>query len=361
MRDASNIAVFLPNWVGDVVMATPALTALRGRFAQSRIVFIGKPVALAALEGAGLADESLVDLSRARPRLGGFVRMARVLRARKFELAVLLPNSFHSALLAWGGGCGRRIGYARDARGWMLTDKLLPLRGPGGRFAPVPTIDYYNAIAVRLGCAEPGRRMTLNVGSSDQAAADALLADAGVDASRPVVMLNPGAAFGPSKLWPAERYAQLADALVARHGAQIILNAAPNEKPIARAVGQAMKTAPAISFADRDNTLGLLKGLLRRSTLLVTNDTGARHFAAAVGCGVVTIFGSTDPVWAEINYPLERQVRVHVPCSPCQSKVCRQAPGPQFHQCMQAVTVEMVLEAVEDLLAQLAREKGTAR
>ena len=119
-----------------------------------------------------------------------------------------------------------------------------------------------------------------------------------------------------------------------------------------------MRGRPAVNFADRDNTLGLLKGLMRRCTLLVTNDTGARHIAAAMGIGVVTLFGSTDPRWAEINYEYERIVRVDVPCAPCQSKTCSQPAGPSHHQCMTKITVAMVLAACEAVLARLAAATG---
>ena len=165
-----------------------------------------------------------------------------------------------------------------------------------------------------------------------------------------LVMLNPGAAFGVSKIWPTERYAAIADMLVERRGVKVIINAAPSEQDVAGAVEAAMRHPPVVSFARRANTLGLLKGLVRRCRLLVTNDTGARHFGAAFGIGVVTLFGSTDPVWAQIDYPGERIIRSDVPCGPCQQKQCPLPPGADFHRCMTSITVEQVLPACEELL-----------
>ena len=359
MSEPRNIAILLPNWVGDVVMATPALRAMREYFAAARVTHIGRPASLATLAGGNLADEQLPDRSAEPPAVLSFLRQVRAIRARRFDLAVLLPNSFRTAMLCWLGGAKRRAGYARDGRGWMLSDRLEPIRDERGRFKPVPTIEYYNALARMLGADATSWRMALPVDDADQAAADAILNEAKVDAVRPVVMLNPGAAFGPSKLWPAERYAVVADELIERRGAQIIINAAPSERGVAAAVAAAMKHSPAVSFAERDNSIGLLKALLRRSDLLITNDTGARHFAAAMETAVVTIFGSTDPTWARIDYPRERQIQVCVPCGPCQRKVCTQPPGDAFHQCMKAITSEMVLAAADDLLdAAAPREAG---
>ena len=352
MATGSSIAIFLPNWVGDVVMATPAIRAMARHWSGRRIVFVGRRAALATLGPAG-EPEDLLELPR------GLWAGRRLLKRNGVSRAVLLPNSFRTAMLCWLGGAKRRAGYARDGRGWMLSDRLEPIRDERGRFKPVPTIEYYNALARVLGADATSWRMALPVDDADQAAADAILNEAKVDAVRPVVMLNPGAAFGPSKLWPAERYAVVADELIERRGAQIIINAAPSERGVAAAVAAAMKHSPAVSFAERDNSIGLLKALLRRSDLLITNDTGARHFAAAMETAVVTIFGSTDPTWARIDYPRERQLQVRVPCGPCQRKVCTQPPGDAFHQCMKAITSEMVLAAADDLLdAAAPREAG---
>jgi len=348
MATGGSIAVFLPNWVGDVVMATPAISALARHYAGRRIVHAGKSVALATLGPVAEAD----DMVALPP---GAWAAARRLRRIGIELAVLLPNSFRSALIARLAGANRVAGYARDGRGWLLTDKLRPPRLPNGRYKPVSAVDYYIDLAEMLGAQCTSRELFLPVEPEQEAAADALLAASGVDRARPIVMLNPGASFGTSKMWSAERYAALADMLIERAAAQVIINAAPSERRIAGWVARAMRGVPVISFADRDNTLGLLKALLRRCDLLVTNDTGARHLAAAAGIAVVTIFGSTDPRWARIDYPRERIVSVDVECAPCRRKLCCQPPGPDYHKCLERVGVEMVYAAAAELLAESAR------
>jgi heptosyltransferase-2 len=241
----------------------------------------------------------------------------------------------------------------------MLTEKLSPLRNDDGSFTAIPAIDYYNALAGMLTGRDIARKMSLVATEEGSARAEALLQEAGVDPSRPLVMLNPGASYGSSKLWGAHRYAALADALIERRSAQIIINAAPSERTVAAQVVAAMHHGPKVDLGECENSLSLLKGLMRRTSLLVTNDTGARHVAAAMGVSVVTIFGSTDPTWAQIDYDRERIVRADVSCAPCQEKRCPNPPGETFGQCMSAVTTEMVLAAGEELLDQsLVPEDG---
>ncbi len=349
-QPARRILVVLPTWVGDAVMATPTLAALRGRFDQAHITLYGGTMALEVLAGLPLADETRGDTSKGRGTLAA-LRAGKALRADRFDLAVMLSNAFRVALLCRVGKIRRRVGYARDGRGWLLTDKLEVPRRDDGRPRPTPAIRYYLALAERLGCRSEDRTMHLAVETSFAREAEAMFVDAGIAADRPVVLINPGASFGAAKLWPPERFAAVADALVERHRAQIILNAAPAEKPIAAAVGEAMRARPAISFAERDNTLGLLKAITARCDLMITGDTGPRHVAAALGTGVVTLFGSTDPDWTTIDYDRERIVRIDVPCGPCQEKVCPLPPGPEHHQCMRRITPETVLAAAEELLA----------
>ena len=353
MSSIEKILVFLPNWVGDVVMATPVLRTLRENKPDAKITFFGKPVALSLLDGSSWCDGQIADSSRGG--MLGFFRTIKQIRGIAPDTALLLPNSFRSAILARAGGASRRIGYDRDGRGFLLTDRIKPQLRPKdsvgvGKYFPVPMLKYYSALLEPLGISSTcdDMQMELPVCEEDHRTAARLLTECGYDPTRPLVMLNPGAAFGTSKLWPAEKYAKLADELLERYNAQIILNAAPNdnERAILAELIEHMQSKPLINFARRDNTLGLLKGLMLHCQMLVTNDTGARHIAAAMGIGIVTIFGSTDPVWAQIDYPLEQIVRIDLPCSPCQQKICPL----HHHKCMTDVSVGTVLEAVEKIL-----------
>ena len=187
---------------------------------------------------------------------------------------------------------------------------------------------------------------------------DRLREYAGMDLSSDVVIVGLESFI---ELWDPERFAAVADALIEGRDAAILINAAPAERQIAADVAAAMCHAPALNFAKRTNTIGLLKALMERCRLLITNDTGARHIAAALGIGVVTLFGSTDPTWAQIDYRLERIVRVDFPCSPCQQPVCPHPAGPAYHQCMAAITPERVLAEAETLLEATVNLSNGAR
>ncbi len=359
METPRTIAVFLPKPLGDAIMVTPALRAMREHFPEARITFIGSRTSLDVLAGTNFADDEIIDMTAVRG--GWFVKKffatALQLKKRRFDLAVVFPNSFRSALLAWAGRAKERVGYRRkDIRGWLLTQTVHAPRDEGGKLIEMPTLDYYINLVRELGVECRSRLMELAVPPQDAAAADRLLAEAGVSRDKPIVVLNPGAAFGPSKLWPAERYAAVADELVRRRGASIIINSAPSEADVARRVAANMKNAPAINFAERAGGVPLIKAIMAVSDLLITNDTGARHIAAAMGIGVVTIFGSTNPVRAEIDYPREIKLRMPVQCSPCQQKQCPNPPGDTRMQCMTAVTVEMVLDAAQKLLDSVGAE-----
>lgn len=339
MADARNILVTLPNWVGDAVMATPALRTLRETFRDARITLMGRGPILQVLGD----DPRLGDATLQAPKGGllQLLRTARQIRGGDYDLAVLLPNSFRSALQVYLGGVSQRVGYARDGRGWMLTDRLQPPRDPAGKLRAYPARDYYNDLAAHLGAPPTRNELSLAVNPDE---AQAVLAEAGYDPARPLVMVNPGGANNLSKLWLAERFAAVADELTARRDAQIILNAAPGEREMLAPVSEALQTPPLLDFTKRDNTLGHLKALLARCDLLVTTDTGARHVGAAVGASVVTIFISTDPEWARIDCPRERIVTVNQPFREV-------AAGSHDHlQMVRGVTVEMVLEAAEALL-----------
>ncbi len=345
--------VALPGPVGDVVMATPTLRALRRGCPDAQILYYGKFAALATLAGTDWAD-SMVPYHR-----GGTLAAAKRLRQCGCDAAILFPNSFRAALTVFLAGIGERIGYDRDGRTLLLTRRLQARRS-GGTFLPVPQMRYYARLLEPLGIQPDEFRMELPVTAEHEQQAEDLLARAPAG-DGPTVMINPGCAFGPSKQWNLERFAELADMLAERDGARIVINAAPNEKQIAARVVHQMRTPPAVSFHDRDNTLGLLKSLVKRCDLMVTNDTGPRHFAAAFDVPVVTLFGSTDPVWAQIDYPGETILRKAVHCSPCQQKLCPQPLGPMYHRCMFAIKVQEVYQAALARLAERRRPAEVAR
>jgi heptosyltransferase-2 len=366
MAAPMKILVVQPNWVGDAVMATPTLCALRELYPEAHISYLMRRYVKDVFVGMPWADQLITyrtGKSKAKAGRGVFDLAAR-LRTAKFDMAVLLPNSFKAALLCKVANIPRILGYDRDGRGFLLTDRLLPVKEKG-KFVPSPIIHAYLGLARYLGSKHRDLQMRLFVTDSEKREAEGVLARAGLDADlcrpasnggKPLVILNPGAQYGAAKLWRAEYFAELADRFMDDLGATVLLSAAPKERPIVESIQRRMKHA-AVDLSNKGMNLGSLKEIVRRCDLMVTNDTGPRHIAAAMGVPVVTVFGPTHPEWTEIYYPKERQVAVKVFCGPCQKKVC-----PLDHRCMTRVTPGMVWDASMSLLSGgvLAAVEGSA-
>ena len=351
-RPSERLLVVLPTWVGDTVMATPTLRALRQLYPDAHISALVRANVRPVLEACPWVDRFLTIRHRRKGKIdvrrAGLLNLARRLSAGKFDTAVLLPNSFRSALLVRLAGIPRRVGYDRDGRVGLLTDRLLPRRGREG-FVPVPALDYYLGIASYLGANDPDTRMELFTRPDADARADAMLASAGVDVTRDrLLLLNPGANYGDAKVWPAERFAAVADRCANELGMKVAMTGAPRERSILDAVRAAAKTN-VIDLPALGMDLTLLKSIVKRSALMVTNDTGPRHIAAALGVPVVTVFGPTDPAWTEIRFAAERRVRVEVYCGPCQKKLCPLKGTPDDHICMKRVEPAAVFEKVAEL------------
>jgi heptosyltransferase-2 len=349
------IAVFLPNWIGDAVMATPALRALRERYRGRQLIGVARPYVAGVLEGAGWFDQVVL----AKPSMPGMLAAARVLRHLRPEIAVLFPNSVRSALTAWLGGCRRRIGMARDTwRRLFLTDVLEPVRDAAGRIVPSPVIDDYNRIAEAAGCAAPGHRMELFTTPADEAATDAVWRRAGFGPGREVVCLNPGAAFGSAKYWPAEYFAELAHDLAISRGSGVLVLCGPAEAKLARQIAAAARHRSVVALSADGMppaSLGLSKAAVRRCDLLVTTDSGPRHFAAAFGRPVVTLFGPTFIAWTETYYSRAVHLQKQVDCGPCQQRVC-----PLDHRCMTRLLPVEAGAAAKQLLSAAGRHRAGA-
>jgi heptosyltransferase II len=343
-----NIAVFLPNWVGDVVMATPALRTLRRHFTGARIVGVCKPYVAGVLEGSPWLDER-VYLDRAGPWSIRWPTVAWRLRRERFDLAVLFVNTFRSAFVAWLAGCKRRAGFNRHGRGPLLTDRLEFARDAHGRFKPSPILDDYNRLALAVGTAPPGRRLELFTTPAEERAADAVWQRFHLRAEPEVICLNPGAAFGSAKYWPVQSFARLAQNFVDWRDCKVLVLCGPAERDLAREIVKRSARAHVYSLADETLSLGLTKALVRRSTLLVTTDSGPRHFAAAFDRPVLTLFGPTHIAWTETYFARSVHMQKPVPCGPCQQRLCT-----TDHACMRLLTAEEVFTEASALLARQA-------
>ena len=340
------IVVFCPNLVGDTVMATPALRALRAAHPDARIIGVVKPHVAPTLDGnPWLDDVVLFDPRSADP--GQHARAVRArLRAEKGDLAVLLPNSIRSALLAFVARIPRRIGYARGGRGLLLTDRLTVPRDARGKRLPVPAVEFYLAIVRRLGGRPVSILPELFTTADDEAAADRAWAQLGLGNDRPVVCLNTGGAFGPAKSWPNPYFSTLARRLAHEAGARVLVVCGPSERAAARAIVAGADHPDVVSLADQDLGIGLTKACVRRSALMVTTDSGPRHFAAAFRVPVVSLFGPTRIAWTRTHHPRAIHLYRPVPCGPCQQPVCPEG----HHRCMVELTPDAVFGAAIRLL-----------
>ncbi len=337
--------MWLPSPVGDAVLCTPALRGLGKRFEGEQIYFLASETVRGLLSPNSFGNE-WVDTGRA-----GLTRLACRLKGHGFSRAVLFKNSFGSALTTFLAGVPERIGYARDCRSLFLTERIYPPKGADGRFKPVSMIDYYLKIAAQLGCGTADRHTELSVSKEDRASLPAKLPGAFSPAS-PLVVLVPGGAFGPSKRWPVERFARTADWLVEKYDATVVLCVAPNkmEAGIAEQVCR-FAERKVHSPAETGLTMGDLKALIAESDLVITNDTGPRHIAIALGKKLITLFGPNNPEWTQTGYEDEVQIVGEAECVPCDKPQCRQ----ERHLCMESISVEMVCGAAGKILDELKK------
>ena len=334
------LAVALPNWVGDAVMATPALRALRARFPEDRIVAVVRPYVRPVLDPNPWTDAFL----EVEPSAGGLWDAVRRLKAEHAEIGILLPNSFRSALLFFLAGVKHRIGYLRGGRGLMLTDGV-PAPREGKRFLPVPQISYYLRLVEILGAPTADRRMELFPTEADEADAEAAYAAAGLEAGR-TLLLCPGAAFGPSKAWPVPHWAHLARGARERFGLESAILCGPSDAGVASEIVEAADGRCA-TFHDKGINLASARAVVRRARVLVAIDSGLRHYAAALGRPVVALFGPTDIRWTETWHAKEVRLQAALPCEPCQKPVCPLGTT----ECMGKIAPEEVLDALDEALA----------
>jgi len=321
---SERIVVRAPNWIGDVLLSLPALRDVRRNFPAARIEVLARPWVAELYEAV-----TEIDAVRIGRSFGDGVE-----QLRGFDTAILLTNSFGSALQARLARIPRRWGYATDARGPLLTRRARVPAAVRGE----SEVYYYRAMLAGIGLRVSARPDTSLACPPAWAGQGGGLLGGEAD----WIGINPGAFFGPAKRWIPERYAALAERLAGRTGARIALLGGPAERPLAEVIAAEL-TAPPLILCGR-TTLGELAGVLRRLRLLITNDSGPMHLAAALGVPVLALFGPTD--WRETapRGP-HRLLREPVECAPCKLRAC-----PIDHRCMSRLGVERVARECLELL-----------
>jgi lipopolysaccharide heptosyltransferase II len=336
--DPNRILVRIPNWVGDVVMATPAIRALRTRYPDAKIALFGKPNGLTLLGGSPWFDEGLA-------RTDGLRANARIVQGFRPDLAVLMPNSWSSALEALLALVAARVGYSVGGRGIILTTKCRPVM-EGRRRLPIPMTRYYlELIEMISGVKTDDERIELFSGGEAEEAAGQWLAERRIDPGERFIGVAPGASFGTSKLWRCDRFGEAAGALAEERGQHVLLLNGPGEEALGEEV-TAHSRAPVVNPDGAWVNLSVLKALVRRCDLVLTTDSGLRHVATALGVPTVVLMGPTDPRHTASNLENTIVLREDVDCAPCHLKVC-----PIDHRCMERIEARRVIAAGQRLLA----------
>ena len=344
------LAIFLPNWIGDVVMATPALRAVRDHYSSAEIVGIMRPYVADVLAGTGLVDRTMFYNPRGKDRSQRGFAFVRALRAERFDNVLLLPNSLRTGVLAWLSGAKRRVGFARDLRGLLLTDRVVPK----SKATPHPALDEYLRLAERLGCSIRQRQTELAVLPEDQKRLDDFWNGRWIRSHgewkeispqfpQSFICFNTGGAFGAAKNWPREYFAQLARRVATELNKVVLIVCGPSERDDARWIAAEARHPSVVSLASARPSIGLTKAAIRAADLLVTTDSGPRHFAAPFGTPVVTLFGPTHIAWSETNYDRSEHLQLKLDCGPCQRRECPL----KHHRCLRDLSVDTVFAAVQ--------------
>ena len=315
-------------------MATPALRALRDHFADAEIVGILRPYVTDVLAGTTLLDRWWIHNPK-QTRAESW-RLLRTLRGERFDLAVIFPNSLRSGAWAWASGAKRTLGYGRNGRSLLLTD---PIPAPSLAI-PHPVLDEMLQLVGQLGCRSLSRKLELATSPRDEEQlADFWRRHPAAD-SADYVCLNTGGTSGASaaKDWPTEYFTQLAVRLADELGRTVLVTCGPNERETAQRIVTDAANSRVISLAGEPLSIGLTKAAIRQASLMVTTDSGPRHFAAAFGVPCLTLFGPTHIAWSETFHPQGVHLQLKVDCGPCQQRVCPL----KHHRCMRELTVDHV-------------------
>jgi lipopolysaccharide heptosyltransferase I len=327
----STLLLVKPSSLGDIIHTLPVLDALHRSWPATAIDWIVKPEWAPLLEGHPM----LRDVLRVPLRVGAWPSLAAELRRRRYEMVIDLQGLLRSGLLSWLTRAPVRVGFANGREGspWFYNRRITPPP------EPVHAVERYRDLVRQLGVETAGAvRFPLPAWPTARTWAERFWADERIGPEQPVCVLHPAARW-VTKRWPAERFASVAQRLMAQ-GWRVILVAAVAQQALAAAVGR-LAQGRVIDLAGR-TTLPQLAALLGRASVLVTNDSGPMHLAAAVGTPVVAMFGPTDPRKIGPYGSGHAVLFKGIDCSPCHRQRCVQDGA-----CLNAISVDAVVEAVD--------------
>ena len=344
MKQGNRILIRGTNWIGDSVMSLAALREVRRLFPRHHLTLLVRDWVSGVFENQGLADE-ILSLEETSSHLRPFFRL--VGEIRHFDSALLFQNAFQAALMTSLAGIPERIGYNTDGRTLLLTRRARPRIKELNRHH----IYYYLDLLYQTGLSsqdylnDPNFKPDIHLSPTEDGIqkAEQLLRSVGISAQQPTILINPGAFYGSAKRWFTNRYAALADRLIEGDQAQVIIIGSAGEKLIAEEIQSFTKQRLKILTGQTD--LPTLMGLLSQCDLLLTNDSGPMHLAAALDTPQIAILGSTDEVATGPFSPRAQVIHKHVECSPCLLREC-----PIDLRCFSRIEVDEVYETARALL-----------
>lgn len=342
------LGVFLPNWIGDVAMATPAIRALRRHVAGGELIAVMRPYVAEALNGNPWFDaEILYDKKSSVDAQLQWPAVQQKLREARLDAALLLTNSLRTGWMAYRSGARERIGMVGNLRSPLLTTRVYPPKR-GRRPILLPPVSGYLQVAYAAGALPESPTLELFTTPADEQAADAVWRRLNLPAGERVVVLNTGGAFGAAKDWPAANFTQLALRIAREQNLHVLLNCGPAERQAVRNIVAEARDERITSLADEESLpLGLTKAVIRRSRLLVTTDSGPRFFGVAFGVPTIALFGPTSVEATRTGAAHDIGISLGLACQPCMARTCPL----NHHRCMRDLSVDRVWSAVAAALA----------
>ncbi|MBF0413000.1 MAG: glycosyltransferase family 9 protein [Desulfamplus sp.] len=386
------ILIRAANWVGDAIMTTPIIRAIRKNYPHAHITLLAKPWVIPVFDNNPYIDDIMFYENSTRHTKGfGTLRLARDIRKKKFDMAILMQNAFEAALITFLGGVPVRIGYNTDGRTLLLNPSIKLDK----RLKKVHLIDYYRGILKGAGLVDDGRKLDLFISDKDRKDADDIIASLykNIDwqptcrdarpcvstISSPIIGINPGATGGTAKRWFPQRYAELANRLAQRFNTKILIFGGQADKELGEQIkelAQSFNGSSQTSNSSSNNlndkqksqfdgsvcvnlagktTLRQAFTLIEKCDLFITNDSGLMHAAAALETRQIAIIGSTDHIATAPSSPNSVIIRVPVSCSPCLKVDCpKKESYLDYHTCMDKISVDMVMEKCESVLESIS-------
>jgi lipopolysaccharide heptosyltransferase II len=340
-EEIQNLLIRSTNWIGDAVMTTPAVRAIRKRFPNTHISILAKPWVVPVFENSEHIDRLLIydDQGRHKGIFGKF-RLAKDLKKYHFDAVILFQNAFEAALITFLAGIPLRIGYNTDVRQLLLTHAV----SCTNEIKKKHQTDYYLNIIRGIGMEEYNRELYLKLNQKDRFRVEKILTEQRLSVDDKLIGINPGATYGPAKQWPYDRFARLADKIQAFTGGRIVIFGGPHDKELGRKISRRMLNRP-IDLSG-GTSLGEAMALIERCDLFITNDSGLMHVAAALDVPLIAVFGSTNPATTGPLGSNSKVVQAAVPCSPCLKSDC-----PEGHlKCMDQIDADRVFDVAKEML-----------